>query len=139
MLEKILNFYIWVSIAHLRCGYNDYNDYNNNLGSFYNGISVFMLDGDDVRDHCILCINMQNWSHYEGGGVSDRGNNFHLKKYSITRTLRYLKLIVVPLSYNSRIILLKNARMMIELKIFSLQEWHSTIELYRQHILYHIN
>ena len=58
LVEKTLNLCIWVSIAHLRCGYNDYNDYNNNLGSFYNGIFVFMLDGDDVGDHSIVCINM---------------------------------------------------------------------------------
>ena len=61
------------------------------------------------------------------------------KCYSMTRTFRYIKLIVVALCYNSRIILLKNAPMMIELNTFSLQEWHSTIELYRQNILYHIN
>ena len=75
MFEKILNFYIWVSIAHLRCGLKDYNDYNINFGSFQNRILVFMLDGDDVGDHCIVCINMQNLSYYEGGRVSDKGNN----------------------------------------------------------------
>ena len=58
LVEKTLNLCIWVSIAHLRCGFNDYNDYNNNLGSFYNGHLVFMLDVDDVADHCIVCINM---------------------------------------------------------------------------------
>ena len=34
-----------------------------------------MLDGDDAGGHCIVSINMQNWSFYESGGLNDRGNN----------------------------------------------------------------
>ena len=54
---------------------NDYNNDNNNLESFYNGIMVFMPYGDDVGGHCIVCITMYNWSPHDGGDLSDTGNN----------------------------------------------------------------
>ena len=33
-------------------------DDNYNLGLFYNGLMVFMLDGDDAGGHCMVSINM---------------------------------------------------------------------------------
>ena len=40
---------------------------------FYNGLMVFMFDDDDLGGHSIVCINMENSSYYEGGGLSARG------------------------------------------------------------------
>ena len=36
---------------------NYFNDDNNNVGSFYNGIMVFIVDSDNVEGHCIVSIN----------------------------------------------------------------------------------
>ena len=59
--------------AYLDRFVNDYNDNNKSLGLFYNGLMVFMFDVDDGGGHGIMCIHMQNWSFYEGGGHGDRG------------------------------------------------------------------
>ena len=34
--------------------FNDYNDDDNKMGLVYYGIMVFMLDGDDAGDLCIM-------------------------------------------------------------------------------------
>ena len=34
-----------------------------------------MLDSDDVGGNCIVSINMQNWTCYDGGGISASGHN----------------------------------------------------------------
>ena len=59
--------------AYLDRFVNDYNDNNKSLGLFYNGLMVFMFDDDDLGGHSIVCINMENSSYYEGGGLSARG------------------------------------------------------------------
>ena len=56
-----------------------------------------MLDSDDVGGICIVSINMQNWTFYDGGGIIASGHN---SRVTIGLKLRVVPIIISRCAYS---------------------------------------